>query len=94
MFNLLDEKYIEYLGSQLIIDDTTNGKTYVCTLDRGRYDSESDIPIESQECWRIKRIAETTNGTVKETRIMYPNGSNRFLFAASQATTYTYNYPI
>lgn len=162
MKNLLDERYLDALGAQLIVEDTTNHKTYVCCLDRSKYDSsltqgdkifatseleteiamivaktattitvndgsatvytrdsENDtetafawkdtnnvvvftasatpvaaLNIEQQNCWQIKRITDTVNGTKNETRIEYPNGSSKFVFAASQASSYSYEYLI
>lgn len=164
MRDFQDERYLEALGADLIMEDTVAKKTYVCTLDRRLFDSAltrgslvfptsalepgsevsmvvaatadsitvndsdstvysrdadsdsemafawrdaddnvvytlTDTPVaarsvEQQNCWQIKCIEESVNGSNNETRIKYPNGSKRYEFAAADATTYSYEYGI
>lgn len=96
MKNLLDERYLDVLGADLIIEDTANKKTYVCSIDRAKFDRSSGVEIEKQPCWSIKLIESATDSETNRntTSIKYPNGSRNFSFAVDQIESYTYDYKI
>ncbi|MCR4800171.1 MAG: hypothetical protein K5860_06650 [Bacteroidales bacterium] len=53
-----------------------------------------EVPVESRPIWQIKRIQETTVGTVKVTTIQFPDGFKRYAFVADNYLTYNYKYSI
>lgn len=54
----------------------------------------AEMPVENRPIWQIKRIQETTVGTVKVTTIQFPDGFKRYGFVASDYLTYNYKYSI
>lgn len=92
MKNFLSEEYLAAVGADLVIEKPTDGKTYVCALDRSAYDRDSVIPIEEQDCWQVRLIKETSSSGTKQTQILFPDGSTDYRFSAANADSYTYTY--
>lgn len=93
MKDFLNAEYLSAMGADLIIERPTSGKTYVCTLDRSKY-NPSGAPIEEQPIWQIKCVSETSDSSGRQTQILYPNGMAAYRFAAADADSYTYTYKI
>lgn len=88
----LSEECLAAMGVDLVIEKEAEGCSYWCALDRSKVDKNSELPVEQQNCWSIRRITETTGDNVKITEIKYPNGSRNYVFAAAMCSEYNYDY--
>lgn len=77
------------VSADLTID--SGDKIYLCYLDRSAT-IVPVIPVEEQPVWRIILIEKITTENATQYQRKYPNGLQGFLFAPSQASTYTYKY--
>ena len=77
------------VSADLTID--SGDKIYLCYLDRSATITPA-TPAEEQPIWRIILIEKVTIGDTAQYRRKYPNGLQGFMFAPSQASSYTYKY--
>lgn len=74
-----------------LVVDKINEYRYEMYLDSSKIVS-NDSNIEDQPCWRIAKIEVETVGDDTCYRTLFPGGSMRYDFIASEAKNYTYNY--
>ena len=76
-------------SADLTIDAGDN--IYLCYFDRSAKLAPG-VPAEEQPIWRIILIEKVTIDDTTQYRRKYPNGLQGFMFAPSQASSYTYKY--
>lgn len=77
------------VSADLTID--SGDKIYLCYLDRSAALTPG-TPVEEQPVWRIILIEKVSTDGATQYQRKYPSGLQGFVFAPSQASTYTYKY--
>lgn len=83
---------IDAMGYDRVIENDSEGYSYLMRLDPSRYNPESSTPAEEQSIWQIKKVTEVTIGSEVLTDIKWANGVDGFCHKASEAKNYTYKY--
>ena len=76
-------------SADLTID--SGDKIYLCYLDRSAALTPG-TPVDEQPVWRIILIEKVSIDGATQYQRKYPNGLQGFVFAPSQASSYTYKY--
>lgn len=83
---------IDAIGYDRVIENPSTGETYLMRIDTQRYDPESQTPCLDQPIWQIKKVTEVTTIGITVTDIQYAEGSDAYVFIASDAESYEYKY--